>query len=177
MGACAHVVARRPSRSGRPRTANAYKAFENKRYHRQERPVNRRRSARRTDEVDEASRALRLLAMTHLGMTSGEHPLDLEPARRPALTFTRSPWRRIRAFGACAGKGWLHELGGELQLGQRVCAMRSTSGLRVMGVSSSGERGDEPGARSCDAAACRLSWLRAAHLSAARIRAFRTGFA
>ena len=38
-------------------------------------------------------------------------------------------------------------LGGELQLAQRVCAMFSTSGLRVTGVSSSRECGDELEAR------------------------------
>ena len=100
------------------------------------------------------SRALRLLAATHRGLTSGKHPLDLEPALRPALTFTCSPRRRIRAFGACAGKGWLHELGILLLLGQCFRAMRVIGGLREMGVSSCGERGDELNARSCDAPAC-----------------------
>ena len=35
--------------------------------------VNRRRSSRRTDKVDEKSRALRLMAATHRGLTSGKH--------------------------------------------------------------------------------------------------------
>jgi hypothetical protein len=68
---------------------------------------------------------------------------------------------------------WLHQLGGLLQLSQLVCAMRVVGGQRVMSVRSSGERGDEPGARSCDAAVCRLSLRLAAHPAAARIRAIR----
>jgi hypothetical protein len=128
------------------------------------------RLSRQTDEVDEKSCALGLLAATHRGSTSGEHLLELEPALRPALTFTCSPRRRIRAFGRYAGKVWLHQLGGLLQLGRLVCAMRVVGGQRMMSVRSSGERGDEPGARSSDAAACRLSWRLAAHPAAARIR-------
>ena len=129
-------------------------SFEREWYHRRERLVNRRRSSRQTDEVDEASRGLRLVATIHRGSTSGEHPLELEPALRPALTFTRSPRRRIRAFGTCAGKGWLHELVILLLLGHCFRAMRIIGGLREMGVSSCGERGDEPDARCCDAPVC-----------------------
>jgi hypothetical protein len=151
--------------------------FEREWYHRRERLVNWRRSSRQTDEVDEASRGLRLVATIHRGSTSGEHPLDLEPALRPALTITRSPRRRIRAFGRYAGQGWLHQLGGLMQLGQLVCAMRVVGRQRVMSVRSSGARGDEPEARSCDAAACRLLWRFAAHLPAARIRAVHNGSA
>ena len=55
--------------------------------------------------------------------------------------------------------------------------MGIVGGQRAMGVRSSGERADEHGARSCDAAACRLSWQLAAHLTAARIRAVRNGSA
>ena len=153
------------------------KAFEIGRDHRPERLANRRRSSRRTDKVDQMSGALCLLAITHRGLTSGEHLLELEPAPRPALTFTCSPRRRIRAFGTCAGKVWLHQLCGLLQLDQLVCAMRVVGGQRVVSVRSSGERGDEPEARSCDAAACRLSWRCAAHPAAARIRAVGNGSA
>ena len=152
-------------------------AFEHIRYMRVMRLVNQCRLSRQTNEVDEKSCALRLLAATHRGLTSGEHLLELEPALRPALTFTCSPRRRIRAFGRYAGKVWLHKLGGLLQLGQLVCAMRVVGGQRVMSVRSSGARGDEPEARSCDAAACRLSWRCAAHPAAARIRAVGNGSA
>ena len=106
-------------------------------------------------------------------MTSDDHPLEVERAVRPLLTCPCSPQRAIRAFGRCAGKGWLLELGGLVQLGQLVCAMRIVGGLRAMGVSSSRELGDELEARSGDAAACRLSWRLAAHPAAARIRAVR----
>ena len=123
------------------------------------------------------SRGLRLLATTHLGMTSGEHPLELEPALRPLLTCTCSPQRTILAFRRYAGKVWLLELGGLLQLDQLVCALCIVGGQHVVSVRSSGERGDEPEARSCDAAACRLSWRCAAHPAAARIRAVGYGSA
>ena len=93
------------------------------------------------------SRGLRLLATTHLGMTSGEHPLELEPALRPLLTCTCSPQRTILAFRRYAGKVWLLELGGLLQLGQCFGAMRIFGGLRVMGVRSCGSCGDETKAR------------------------------
>ena len=99
------------------------KAFERERYHRPERLVNRRRSARRSNKVDEMSGALRLSATTHLVMTSGKPLLELEPALRPLLTCTCSPRRTIRAFRRYAGKVWLLELGGLLQLDQLVCAL------------------------------------------------------
>ena len=133
--------------------------------------VNQCRLSRQTDEVDDKSCALRLLAATHRGLTSGEHLFELEPALRPALTFICSPRRRIRAFGGYAGQVWLYQLGGLLQLGQLVCAMRVVGGQRVVSVRSIRERGDEPRARLCDAPACRLSWRCAAHPAAARIRA------
>ena len=170
LDGCSHTCRLRAPIQVRCKTR---KANEHSRYMRVMRLVNQRRLSRQTDEVDQKSCALRLLAATHRGLTSGEHLLELEPALRPALTFTCSPRRRIRAFGRYAGKVWLHKLGGLLQLGQLVCAMRVVGGQRVMSVRSSGERGDEPGARSCDAAACRLSWRLAAHPAAARIRAIR----
>ena len=132
---------------------------------------------RRAGEINEKSCALRLLAATHLVLTYGEHPLELEPALRPLLTFTCSPQRTILAFRRYASKVWLHQLGGLLQLGQLVCAMRVVGGQRVVSVRSSGARGYEHGVRSCDAAACRLSWRLAAHPAAARIRAVRRLYA
>ena len=109
--------------------------------------VNLRRSARQTDKVNEMSGGLRLPAATHRGLTSGKHLLELEPALRPLLTFTCSPQRMIRAFCRCAGKGWLHKLGGLLQLGQCFGAMRIFGGMRVMGVRSCGSCQDETKAR------------------------------
>ena len=116
--------------------------------------VNVLRSTRRTDKVDEMSHAFRLLATTHRGLTSGKHPLELEPSLRPALTFTCPPQRTIRAFRRCAGKGWLHQLGFQQQHDQLFCAMRIVDGQRVMGVSSYGKLGDEPEARLCDTPVC-----------------------
>ena len=56
------------------------------------------------------SRALRLLAATHLVLTSGDHLLELEPALRPLLTCTCTPQRTILACRRYAGKVWLLEL-------------------------------------------------------------------
>ena len=123
--------------------SRTHKAFEHEWSRRRTLLVNQRRSSRRAGEVDEKSRALRLLATTHLGMTSGEHPLELEPALRPLLTCTCSPQRTIQAFRGCAGKVWLHELGGEMLLGQCFGAMRIIGGLREVGASSCGSGGDE----------------------------------
>ena len=61
------------------------------------------------------------------------------------------------------------------QLHQLFCAMRIISGQRVLGVSSSGERGDEPEARSSDAATCTVLMALAAQLAAGRIWAVRHG--
>ena len=109
LDGCSHTCRLRAPIQVRCKTR---KANEHSRYMRFVRLVNQRRSSRRADEVDEKSRALCLMAATHRGLTSGEHLLELEPSLRPALTFTCSPQRRIRAFGACAGKWWLHQLGG-----------------------------------------------------------------
>ena len=91
--------------------SNAFKACETDSPMRVTQIGNLRRSSCRTDKVDEMSGALRLPATTHRGMTSGKHPLELEPALRPRPTCTCSPQRLIRAFGRCAGKGWLQQLG------------------------------------------------------------------
>jgi hypothetical protein len=100
------------------------------------------------------SRGLRLVASTHLVLTSGEHLLKVQLALSCLLPCTCSPQRTIQAFRRCAGKGWLLELGGLLQLGQLVCAMGIVGGQRAMGVKSSGERADEPEARLCDTPGC-----------------------
>ena len=122
-------------------------AFSHSRYHRRERLVNLRRLARRTGKVDEMSRGLRLVASTHLVLTSGEHFLKVKLALSCLLTCTCSPRRTIQAFRRCAGKVWLHELGGEMLLGQCFGAMRIIGGLREVGTSSCGSGGNELEAR------------------------------
>ena len=54
-------------------------AFKLSRYMRLTLLVNLRRSARRTDKLDQMSRGLCPPAATHLGITSGKHLFDLEP--------------------------------------------------------------------------------------------------
>ena len=93
------------------------------------------------------SRGLRLVASTHLVLTSGEHLLKVKLALSCLLTCTCSPRRTIQAFRRCAGKVWLHELGGEMLLGQCFGAMRIIGGLREVGTSSCGSGGDELEAR------------------------------
>lgn len=98
------------------------------------------------------SRGLRLVASTHLVLMSREHLLKVQLALSCLLTCTCSPKRTIQAFRRYAGKVWLHELGGEMLLGQLFCAMRIVGGLREVGVSSCKYRVDKPEARFCDAA-------------------------
>ena len=71
------------------------KAFDREWYCRPERLVNRRRSWSRTDKVDEMSYGLRLVASTHLVLTSGEHLLKVQLALSCLLTCTCSPQRTI----------------------------------------------------------------------------------
>ena len=69
------------------------KALKHRRYRRLALLVNLRRSARRTDKVDQVSRALCPPAATHLGITSGKHLFDLEPALSQLLKLTSTqPW-------------------------------------------------------------------------------------
>ena len=103
--ACAESIPQKTRRLTR-------EALEQKRYLRPTPLVNLRRSSRRPDKVDETSSALHLPTATHRRMTSDDHPLEVERAVRPLLTCPCSPQRAIRAFGRCAGKGWLLELGG-----------------------------------------------------------------
>ena len=93
------------------------------------------------------SRALRLVASTHLVWTSGEHLLKVQLALSCLLTCTCSPKRAIQAFRRYAGKVWLHELGGEILLSQLFCAMRIVGGLREVAESSCKDRDDKPEAR------------------------------
>ena len=93
------------------------------------------------------SRALRLVASTHLVWTSGEHLLKVQLALSCLLTCACSPKRAIQAFRKYAGKVWLHELGGEILLSQLFCAMRIVGGLREVAESSCKDRDDKPEAR------------------------------
>ena len=77
-------------------------ALELSRYLRLTLLVNLRRLARRTDKLDQMSRGLCLPAATHLGMTSGEHLFDLEPAPSLLLKLTSSHPGSTTGFG-CFG--------------------------------------------------------------------------
>ena len=72
------VVARRLQVAVKTR-CEKLEALKPSRYMRLTLLVNLRRSARRTDKVDQVSRALCPPAATHLGMISAEHLFDLEP--------------------------------------------------------------------------------------------------
>ena len=152
-------------------------AFANGRYRRRTLLVNQRRSWRRTDKVDEVSGGLRLPAATHGELTSGKHPSELEPALRPLLTFTCSPQRMIRAFGRCAGKGWLDEFGGQLLLSQCVSVMSIIDGLHEVGVSSCKSMDTSRKLDILTRRCARCSWWLAAQLAADRMRAVRMGCA
>ena len=67
--------------------------------------VNLRRSARRTDKVDQVSRALCPPAATHLGIASGKHLFDLEPALSLLLKVTSTHPGSTAGFGCLAADG------------------------------------------------------------------------
>ena len=93
-------------------------ALELSRYMRVTLLVNLRRLARRTDKLDQMSRELCLPAATHLGMTSGEHLFDLEPALSLLLKLTSSHPCSAAGFGCFGCMWWLQELGGWQRRGQ-----------------------------------------------------------
>ena len=113
LDGCSHTCRLRAPIQVRCKTR---KANEHSRYMRVMRLVNQRRLSRQTDEVDQKSCALRLLAATHRGLTSGEHLLELEPALRPLLTFTCSVlYMCIRFRGAAAPGSYPNMVGDEPQ--------------------------------------------------------------
>ena len=106
--------------------------------------VNLRRSTRRAGKVEQMSRALALVTLTHLGYMHGEHHFMLELASSPLVKLPCSPQRTIQAFGRCAGKGWLLEVGGQRQRRQHFCTLQMVGGLRAVSVSSSSELDEAP---------------------------------
>ena len=98
------------------------------------------------------SRALALVALTHLRYMHSEHHFMLELASSPLVKLPCSPQRTIQAFGRCAGKGWLLEVGGQRQRRQHFCTLQMVGGLRAVSVSSSSELDEAPQPRlSCSA--------------------------
>ena len=82
-----------------------HKAFELSRYMRAKLLVNPRRSTPRAGKVEHMSRALALVALTHLSYMHSEHPFMLELASSPLVKLPCSPPRTIPAFGRLARKG------------------------------------------------------------------------
>ena len=81
------------------------KAFDVSGYMRVTALVNLCRSTGRAGKVEHMSRALALVALTHLRNMHSEHPFMLELASSPLVKLPCSPPRTIPAFGRLARKG------------------------------------------------------------------------
>ena len=122
------------------------------------------------------SRALALVALTHLRYMPSEHPFMLELASSPLMKLPCSPPRSIPAFGRLAGKWRLLELIGQRQRRQHFGTLQTNGGLRAVGVGSGTARAEAPEpplSCTCERCGRRL----AAQLAAARMRAVRKGSA
>ena len=104
--------------------------------------VNPRRSTRRAGKVEHMSRALALVALTHLRYMHSEHPFMLELASSPLVKLPCSPPRTIPAFGRLARKWWLHEVTGHRQHRQLFCTLQLVGGLRAISVGSGRARAE-----------------------------------
>ena len=95
MGACAHIVARRPSRPDAKRVKRYVKRSSTaaSRYMRPTTLVNLRRSTRRAGKVEHMSCAIGLTSATHLRYMHSEHPFMLEIASSPLTKLPCSPPR------------------------------------------------------------------------------------
>ena len=82
------------------------------------------------------SRALALVALTHLSYMHSEHPFMLELASSPLVKLPCSPPRTIPAFGRLARRWWLHELSGWRQRRQHFGTLQIIGELRAVGVGS-----------------------------------------
>ena len=99
-----HMVARRLQVPVKTR-CEKLEALKPSRYLRVTLLVNLRTTARRTDKLDQMSRGLCLPAATHLGIASGKHLFDLEPA--PSLLLKLTPSHPCSAAGfGCFGCRW-----------------------------------------------------------------------
>ena len=111
-------------------------AFQHSRYMRPTTLVNLCRSTRRAGKVEQMSRAIGLMAATHLSFMPSEHPFMLELASSPLTKLPCSPARSIPAFGRLALKWWLLELVGQWQRRQHFGTLQTIGGLRAVGVGS-----------------------------------------
>ena len=125
------------------------KAFEHSRYMRVTALVNLRRSTRRAGKFEQMSRALALVALTHLRYMHSEHPFMLELASSPPVKLPCSPPRTIRAFGRLVGRWWLLELIGQRQRRQHFGTLETISGLLAVGVGSDRAHAEAPEHRLC----------------------------
>ena len=82
------------------------------------------------------SRALALVALTHLRYMHSEHPFMLELASSPLVKLPCSPPRTIPAFGRLARQRWLHKLSSRRHRRQLFGTLQSINGLRAVGVGS-----------------------------------------
>jgi len=138
--------------------------------------VNLRRSTRRAGKVEHMSRALALVAPTHLSDMHSEHPFMLELASSPLVKLPCSPPRTIPAFGRLARKGGSTSSAAGGIVGSTSARCRSSTGCMLWAWAAS-----EPMLRQrtidFHAPPCKRCWrLLAVQLQADRTRAVLKGY-
>ena len=138
--------------------------------------VNLLRSTRRAGKVEHMSRALALVALTHLSYMHSEHPFMLELASSPLVKLPCSPPRTIPAFGRLARKGGSTSSAAGGIVGSSSARCRSSTGCMLWAWAAS-----EPMLRQrtidFHAPPCKRCWrLLAAQLQADRTRAVLKGY-
>ena len=116
--------------------------------------VNLCRSARRTDKVDQVTRALCPPAATHLGITSGKHLFGLEPSLSLLLKLTSTQPCSATGFGCFGCRWWLQELGDWQRRGQLFGTLTMVAVVAAMVAVAAWSSIDEDEHRFCDLGRC-----------------------
>ena len=123
------------------------------------------------------SRALALVALTHLSYMHSEYPFMLELASSSLTKLPCSPPRTIQADRQVGTQRWLHELSRRQQRRQHFGTLGIINGLRAVGVGSSSKLAEAPQPHFL-APPCKRCWQRlAAQLAAASMRTVLNGSA
>ena len=129
-------------------------ALKHSRYMRLTRLGNLRRSARRTDKLDQMSRGLCLPAATHLGSTSGKRLFGLEPALSLLLKLTSSHPCSAAGFGCFGCRWWLQEHRGWQRRGQLFGMLVMVDVIAATVAGAAWLSIDEAERRFCDLGRC-----------------------
>ena len=139
--------------------------------------VNPRRFTHRAGKVEHMSRALALVALTHLRYMHSEHPFMLELASSPLVKLPCSLPRTIQAFGRLARKGGCTSSAAGGIVGSSSARCRLSTGC-VLWAWAAAERVMRHQSIDFLTPPCKRCWRwLAAQLAADRMRAVRMGHA